>query len=110
MYSRISGPTPLAAATFDASAVDVQLYDEAAKSWGTMHAPASIAYADSPPRIDIVWNAGELGPGRYRLSVELSLRTPPVDERMRPLRASRFSRHFRLAVTGGTLSLAPTLF
>jgi hypothetical protein len=105
-----SGPTPLAAATFDAAAVEVRLYDATAKNWGSMQAPASIAYADSPPRVDLVWNAGELQPGLYRLSVEPSVRTPPVDERMRPLRASRFSRHFRLTVTAGTLSLAPSLF
>jgi hypothetical protein len=105
-----SGPTPLAAATFDPAAVEVRLYDDVARNWSSMQAPASITYQDTPPRVDLVWNAGALQPGLYRLSVAPSVRTPPVDERMRPLRASRWSRHFRLAVTAGTLSLAPSLF
>jgi hypothetical protein len=105
-----TGPTPLAAATFDATAVEVHLYDDAGKTWATMDPPATIVYAPTPSRIDLTWSAGDLQAGRYRVSVFPSVRTPPVDERMRPLSPSRWSRHFRLAVTGGTLVLAPSLF
>ena len=65
-----------------------------------------------PPRIEIAWasGAGLVNDGRYRVLVESDRTQPPVDQKMKPLTPSSWSRHFRLVTDAGKLVLANSLY
>ncbi len=102
-------PTPLASGTVPPDAVQVHRFNSTTWACDQVTPTTAGRISTDGTKISIVWGTGDpaLAAGNFRVSLVSPDATPIVDQRMRPLRPTRFTRSFGLALNAtNTLVLA----